>query len=92
MKKYQANNSTSKIASPMARINKDRIMMAFKLMGYAEDFQNVSVTVLRQTHFPFRRITIPHNHNISVELLKLYLNDAQIDYNTFNDALISLSR
>lgn len=91
MKKYQANNSTTEITQ-IPRINKDRIMSAFKLMGYAEDFQNVSVTVLRETHFPFRRITIPHNHNISVELLKLYLNDTHIDYNTFNEALKSLSR
>ncbi|MFQ5584218.1 MAG: hypothetical protein ACE5GL_07270 [Calditrichia bacterium] len=53
--------------------------MAFKKLGFLEDFITNRLTVLRNTSFPFRRIVLPNDDQIHIELLKLYANDLGIN-------------
>lgn|GEM_PF-4015985 len=83
MKKSLLNHKkTERSARKLVKFNRERVMRAFRELGYAEDFISNSVTVLRNLEFPFQRITLPNNAVISSELLKLYAADLKIDFNS----------
>ncbi len=65
------------------KISYNRLIRAFKKMGFVEDYFNSDVVVLRKTRFPFERVVIPNIHDISVELIKLYLKDLGITWEDF---------
>ncbi len=65
------------------KISYNRLLRAFRKMGFVEDYLNSDVVVLRRTQFPFERLVIPNQHDISVELVKLYLNDLGITWEDF---------
>ena len=65
------------------RIERARVIKVFRLLGYSEDINNPNITVLRQTDFPFRRITLPNNAAISTELIRLFLIDLRIEFDLF---------
>jgi len=65
------------------KIHYQRVLNAFRALGFSEDVYRGNVVVLRQTDFPFRRITLPDNPLISSELIKLYLADLGVDMGEF---------
>lgn len=65
------------------KISRTRLVRAFRKLGFVEDFHTKDVTVLRQMNFPFDRLVIPNDREISVELVKLYLKDLTIDWDDF---------
>lgn len=73
------------------RIEHERVISAFRALGFSEDVYRGNVIVLRQTDFPFRRITLPENPLISSELIRLYLTDLGIDAGVF-DRLVENNR
>ena len=83
MKKYKSSPMSEKTAQRVPRIKLSRVLKAFHALGFSEDVQRENITVLRQTDFPFRRITLPDNPLISTELLRLYLIDMGIDFDVF---------
>ncbi len=64
-------------------ISRTRLLRAFRKLGFVEDFHTKDVTVLRQMHFPFDRLVIPNDREISVELIQLYLKDLNLDWDDF---------
>jgi len=65
------------------KISYNRLVRAFKKMGYVEDYFNSDVVVLRNKKFPFQRLVIPNHHDISMELVKLYLRDIGVTWEDF---------
>lgn len=72
-----------KTVQHVPRIEFARVIKAFRALGFSEDIQRENITVLRQTNFPFRRVTLPDNPLISTELIQLYLTDLGIDSDVF---------
>jgi predicted RNA binding protein YcfA (HicA-like mRNA interferase family) len=72
-----------KTIQKVPRIEHERVLRAFRALGFTEDVYRGSVVVLRQTDFPFRRITLPDSPSISSELIRLYLTDLGIDVGAF---------
>lgn len=86
-------SSKSNSSSPkVSRVHRDRAVRALQEFGFAEDFNNRYILVLRQINFPFKRLTIPNITVLSTELLKLYVQDAEIDLEEFSRELKSQSR
>ena len=92
MRKYQPDPKSGEVIAQIPRIHKDRVLKAFQQLGFSEDFKNLSVTVLRQTEFPFRRITIPNIDYLSSELIRLYLVDTSTDADDFYAKIESQGR
>jgi hypothetical protein len=65
------------------RIDRARVLIAFRKLGYSEDITRENISILRQMDFPFRRITLPNHPQISTELIRLYLMDLGIDFEVF---------
>ncbi len=65
------------------QISYNRLLRAFKKMGFVEDYFNSDVVVLRNKKFPFERLVLPNYHDISIELVKLYLWDLGITWEDF---------
>jgi len=62
----------------MEKIRRDYVVKTFQQLGFSEDLRELYITVLRETEFPFRRLTLPNNPDISTELLSIYLDDLRI--------------
>ncbi len=67
----------------MQKIHRDYIIKTFRQLGFSEDLRELYITVLRETDFPFRRITLPNNSDISTELIRIYLEDLRIQTHRF---------
>lgn len=83
MKKSRSNQMSEKMIQQVPRIEHERVLSAFRALGFTEDVYRGNVVVLRQTDFPFRRITLPDSPSISSELIRLYLADLGIDERVF---------
>ena len=84
MKKSKSSQMPEKTIQTVPRIEHERVLSAFRALGFSEDVYRGNIVVLRQTDFPFRRITLPDNPLISSELIQLYLTDLGIDMGVFN--------
>lgn len=82
-KKSRLNQMPEKTIKEVPKIHYQRVLNAFRALGFSEDVYRGNVVVLRQTDFPFRRITLPENPYISSELIKLYLADLGVDMGEF---------
>ncbi|RMF56710.1 MAG: hypothetical protein D6748_12900 [Calditrichaeota bacterium] len=81
MKKSLINHKEKKEKpSPILKLNRERVLRAFRDLGYAEDYKSPYVTVLRNLDFPFQRVTIPNHSVLSSELIKLYAHDLRLDF------------
>lgn len=62
---------------------RQKLLQVFHAAGYAEDFKNKSVTILRNTEFPFQRVVLPNREYISHDFLNYVLSDLNIDEERF---------
>ncbi len=83
MKKSLTNQKSKKAEPTVLKFDRKRVLRAFKDSGYLEDFRTEAVIVLRNTSFPFQRVTIPNNESISVNLVKCYLADLNLNFRDF---------
>jgi len=67
----------------MEKIRRDYVIKTFQQLGFSEDLRELYITVLRETEFPFRRLTLPNNSDISTQLLNIYLTDLRIQAHQF---------
>lgn len=72
-----------KTTQTVQRIAHERVLSAFRALGFSEDVYRGNIVVLRQSDFPFRRITLPDSPSVSSELIRLYLTDLGIDVGVF---------
>lgn len=77
--------------TPTARFKREHVVKVFREFGYQTDLATEEITVLRNTHFPFQRVTLPNHPAISVELLKLFARDAHLDFREFYRRLQALA-
>lgn len=67
----------------MQKIPREYVISTFRQFNFSVDLRELYITVLRETDFPFRRITLPNNPTISTELIRRYLEDLNIDPRSF---------
>jgi hypothetical protein len=89
MKKSPSGPDVKKQLAKIPRVLRDDALMAFKKLGFAEDVNDLHVTILREIDFPFRRIALPNTPKISLELIKVHLNEVGIDLQLFIDIVNS---
>lgn len=87
MKKSHSATKVELVAPPVTRFARQHVIKAFQMMGYLDDFNGVHVTVLRNTVFPFQRITVPNRPQLSLEILKAYARDANFELEPFLNKL-----
>ncbi len=92
MKKSLTTRKTDDQVSRSPAFSRQSVIKAFQRLGYLDDFNSVHITVLRNTTFPFQRITVPNTPNISIELLRCYAEDLRLDLSTFVRRIESLSK
>lgn len=73
MKNFQLGEKVKK--KQLKNFERDQVLKAFKRMGFVSDHEAGSVTVLRNSNFPFQRVVLPNTKIIHIELLKLYAQD-----------------
>lgn len=59
------------------------VIIGLKDMGFVTDVDSPHTLVLRNVNFPFYRLVVPRDEEISVELLKLYARDLNMDFVKF---------
>jgi hypothetical protein len=59
----------------LKNFEREKVLKAFKRMGFVRDHEAGYVTVLRNSNFPFQRVVLPTSKTIHIELLKLYSRD-----------------
>ncbi len=59
------------------------VLEELKYLGYLIDSESAEVLILRNSKFPFQRVALPKDKNISLELLKLIAQDIKISYEIF---------
>jgi hypothetical protein len=58
--------------------DREKVIRAFGKLGLIRDYEAGLAIVLRNAHFPFRRLILPSHKTLHVELLKLYAQDLRI--------------
>ncbi|MGH1365501.1 MAG: hypothetical protein ACRBF0_18200 [Calditrichia bacterium] len=58
-------------------------MRTIQNLGFLEDLKTPQVTVMRNTNFPFERLTLPNEDFLSPELVRLYAVDLKQDPDVF---------
>jgi len=71
------------VAPPREQISRVNFLRATQMLGFLEDLKTQHITVLRNTNFPFDRITIPNVDFFSPELVRLYALDIRQDPDVF---------
>lgn len=71
------------VAPPREQISRVNFLRAIQMLGFLEDLKTQHITVLRNTNFPFDRITIPNVDFFSPELVRLYAHDIRQDPDIF---------
>jgi hypothetical protein len=61
---------------------REKVIKAFKRIGFAVDYEARYVTVLRNSDFPFQRVILPTTESINIELLKLHASDLGLPINS----------
>ena len=59
---------------------REKVVRAFRKMGFNRDYEGRIVGVLRNSNFPFQRIVLPYQKTLHIELLKLYTEDLGIPF------------
>ncbi len=81
---YQKNELSSASGMSVPRhFSYNQIIRAFKELGFVPDVESQWVTVLREINFPFKRVVLPRENQISIELLSFLLKDINIPLHKF---------
>lgn len=67
----------------MQKIPREYVIRTFRQFNFSVDLHELYITVLRETEFPFRRVTLPNQPTISTELIRRYLADLNINADLF---------
>ncbi len=68
-------------------ISGKKLMKLLEKIGYYLDYQSGSHLILRQSDYPFRRITVPNHKEVAKGTLKKILRDCGISLNEFLELL-----
>ena len=90
MNKPVSRHKVENAIAPISKFHRRYVLKALADFGYAIDFATNDITVLRNTDFPFSRITLPNRELISLELLKLYARDNGLDLQELYDKMINM--
>jgi predicted RNA binding protein YcfA (HicA-like mRNA interferase family) len=63
------------------------IAKALSRIGYVTDHQTGSHTILRQSRYPFRRITVPNHKEIAKGTLRAIIRQAGLETEEFLELL-----
>ncbi len=83
MKKYPITPADKADLRKATLFPRHKVMQVFMEAGFAEDFKNKSVTILRNTNFPFQRVVMPNREYVSWALIQYLLADVNIDEQGF---------
>lgn len=75
MKNSQLSEKLESNPSVSDTFEREKVIKAFKRMGFIIDYEARYVSVLRNSNFPFQRVVLPTINSINIELLKLHAND-----------------
>jgi hypothetical protein len=75
MKNFQLSEKLESKPSVSDTFEREKVIKAFRRMGFIVDYEARYVSVLRNSNFPFQRIVLPSIESIDVELLELHAND-----------------
>ncbi len=81
MKNSHLNEKLDNRPAIMDTIDREKVVKAFGKLGFMSDYESKYITILRNSQFPFKRITLPTTKSIHIELLKLYADDLGIPIN-----------
>ncbi len=60
---------------------------AFQKLGYELDHQTGSHMILRQSNYPFRRLTVPNHREVSKGTLRSLIRDSGLSVDEFVELL-----
>lgn len=81
MKNSQLGEKIESQQSVSDTFEREKVIKAFKRMGFAVDYEARYVIVLRNCGFPFQRVVLPTIESINIELLELHANDLGLPMN-----------
>ncbi|HHE75045.1 MAG TPA: addiction module toxin, HicA family [Desulfobacteraceae bacterium] len=73
--------------SKLPILSGDRLSKILRLLNYELDHQTGSHMILRQNHYPFRRLTIPKHREISPGTLRAIVRQAGLSVDEFKELL-----
>jgi len=73
--------------SVLPQISGKKVIRALSRIGYEEDHQTGSHIVLRQSSYPYRRLTVPNHKTMAKGTLRAIIKQAGLNVNEFIDLL-----
>ncbi len=73
--------------SVLPKISGRKVITALSRIGYEKDHQTGSHIVLRQSSYPYRRLTVPDHKEIAKGTLRAIIRQAGLNVNEFIDLL-----
>ncbi|MFZ0390934.1 MAG: hypothetical protein WAN36_10800 [Calditrichia bacterium] len=62
----------------MIYVDRQKLIRFLVEKGFQHDVEGISISVYRNTRFPFQRIPVPTENLIAVPLLKLFEDDLEV--------------
>jgi len=73
--------------SVLPQISGRKVIRALSRIGYEKDHQTGSHVVLRQSSYPYRRLTVPDHKEMAKGTLRAIIRQAGLSVNEFIDLL-----
>lgn len=78
MKNFHLSEKIENRPELREHVDRETVIKSLQNLGFLNDYETKHITILRNSRFPFQRISIPSVKFLHMELLKLYAADLEI--------------